>query len=282
MTNNVESFSRKIDSGQRIKLNVSGRIFETTYGTCCKSKYLKQFILNWKHDDVIFLDNSPIVFKHVLSYMQNTNYPFPEEYEYELDYFEISYKKIEKESEPESNPLVDKLTENHNEIMEFLKNDLYSAVKSTKECSSCRTLIDKDANSDYCTECQRSRNRNDCWLETHLVNIQDVGWIPSSKVQKGQYILTGNNTYAQILNVGHRHVDHKKMVTINNITLTHGHPAFVDDTWHRARHFGSIFIARDINYMNFVLESQHDIVLKNENTGDTLTVATIGKFPQDW
>lgn len=247
-----------INMDKKVILNVSGKLFVTTYQTCCKSQFLRAKLDRWNNtDEPIFLDNSPIVFKHVLSYMQNPNYPFPPEYSYELDYFAIDYdfhELVTKMSchyilSTKSDRFYDKLC------------DIYDVLKPESFHEERKVL---------------------CWLETHMVNIKDLGWIQSKDAQVNQEVLTSVGTYVKIQRVDKCTSETKKMVTINNLTVTHGHPIYFNDEWKRAREIGNVHVMKDVTYMNFVLESQHDIVIKNENTHDTLIVATLGKFPNNW
>ena len=43
----------------------------------------------------LFVDDDSTIFGHVLNYMRNSQYPFPEEYNYKLDYYQIKYTKTE-------------------------------------------------------------------------------------------------------------------------------------------------------------------------------------------
>lgn len=90
----------------RIKLNVSGKRFETTVTTLVQSSgYFKtllsgQFASHFDKNQVqieeVFIDRSALGFKHVLSLLQDSQYPFPGEFQYELEYYQIDYSKEEK------------------------------------------------------------------------------------------------------------------------------------------------------------------------------------------
>lgn len=72
----------------QIKLNVGGKLFETTDDILQKSTYFNSLLTRWNNtSDIIFINRSPHVFKHVLGVLIDPHYPFPKKYEYELHYF---------------------------------------------------------------------------------------------------------------------------------------------------------------------------------------------------
>lgn len=77
-----------------IKLNVGGKIFETTRSTLCKSQYFDILLsgkFNDTQKDVIFIDRDSDIFKHVLRLLRNPLYEYPRKYNSELDYYMIDY-----------------------------------------------------------------------------------------------------------------------------------------------------------------------------------------------
>jgi len=91
-----------------ITINVGGKLFTTTTETLFLSKYFKEISedkIKCEKDGngYIFIDRSPKTFQHVLDFIRDDKYPFPDEYEYELDFYKIQYKfaeTIEKELVP--------------------------------------------------------------------------------------------------------------------------------------------------------------------------------------
>ena len=85
-----------MDKYQIIKLDIGGKIFKTTYNTLIKSEYFKmmfdQFGQNF--DEPIFIDRSPELFRHVLDYLRDDNYPYPKIYESELKFYLITYTEL--------------------------------------------------------------------------------------------------------------------------------------------------------------------------------------------
>jgi hypothetical protein len=79
-----------------IKLNVQGKIFETTYDTITKIPYFKNMFedVNQKSIEPIFIDRSPQLFKHILAIATDSFYPYPAQYAFELDYFLIDKSTV--------------------------------------------------------------------------------------------------------------------------------------------------------------------------------------------
>lgn len=79
-----------------IKLNVGGVVFETSKDVLNKSAYFKTMLEDCDHtsDNIIFVDRSAHIFKHVLAYLRDDTYLYPIKYEKELQYFLINYTKF--------------------------------------------------------------------------------------------------------------------------------------------------------------------------------------------
>lgn len=77
-----------------IKVNVGGKIFETSKDTLCKSTYFSSLFSRWSsisQQNEIFIDRDPIAFEHILNLLRDSNYPFPKKYLYELDFYGVVY-----------------------------------------------------------------------------------------------------------------------------------------------------------------------------------------------
>lgn len=73
-----------------VKLNVGGKLFETTFDTIQHSSYLKNLVkYNPKTDILLFIDRSYHIFKHVISLLRNPEYKYPSIYLDELDFYGI-------------------------------------------------------------------------------------------------------------------------------------------------------------------------------------------------
>ena len=80
-----------ISDSHIFNLNVGGIKFKTTYKTLKKSEYFKDLIEDNINEltEEIFIDRSPEEFRHIISYLRNNQYPFPNNFEYSLKFFGI-------------------------------------------------------------------------------------------------------------------------------------------------------------------------------------------------
>ncbi len=78
-----------------IKLNLCGTLFEVDKKILCKSEYFLNMFADCNDDNnIININRPPHIFKHVLSYLIDDNYSYPQKYESELKFFLISYDKL--------------------------------------------------------------------------------------------------------------------------------------------------------------------------------------------
>ena len=82
-----------------IKLNVGGTLFEATRRTLAKASFFMGLFKTSTAgtSEPVFIDRSPHIFKHVLSYLRDSHYPYPDKYESELEYFGICYNHSDRE-----------------------------------------------------------------------------------------------------------------------------------------------------------------------------------------
>lgn len=126
-----------------IKLNVGGKIFETTESTLCQSPYFEVILhgnFNDRNKEIIFIDRDPGIFKHVLRLLRNPSYDYPNKFVSELEYFLIDYEK------PESKRVIIK---NHapsiikdslpisNQLLPIMTNDLNKRFKLFNLKNTC-------------------------------------------------------------------------------------------------------------------------------------------------
>ena len=79
---------------ERIKINVGGRIFETTKNTLSKSNFFKAWLSRWNSEDntELFLDRDPDNFNEILKLLRDDNHKIKPNIEYELDFYQIAIK----------------------------------------------------------------------------------------------------------------------------------------------------------------------------------------------
>ena len=76
-----------------IKVNIGGEIFETTVSTLKKINYFKYILedTNYDNTQIIFVDRSKHIFKHVLALAIDETYGYPLKYKNELDFYDVVY-----------------------------------------------------------------------------------------------------------------------------------------------------------------------------------------------
>lgn len=79
-----------------ITLDVQGHVFKTNYETIIKIPYFKNMFEDCDGfpSEIIQLDRSAHIFKHVLALMCNPFYQYPKKYISELDFYDINLKGI--------------------------------------------------------------------------------------------------------------------------------------------------------------------------------------------
>lgn len=81
-----------------IKLNVGGKIFQTTETTLRKSEYFSSLLSRWNISDEIVVDDDPKLFRHVLNSLRHGDYEIPSEDKENvfklLTYYGVKFQKI--------------------------------------------------------------------------------------------------------------------------------------------------------------------------------------------
>ena len=113
----------------RVKFNLRGTVFETTTTTIQKSEFLCALVSGKfsppDDDGSYFIDKSAKLFDRVLNYLSNVNYPYPEKYKSELDFYCINYDEEELHKNPQ-----DKIVELEEAKLEIEQGKL--KIESTK------------------------------------------------------------------------------------------------------------------------------------------------------
>lgn len=145
-----------------IKLNVGGKIFETTESTLHKSTYLKNLLTYHDKSKEIFIDRCYKNFKHVLALLRDTQHIFPVELNYELMFYGIDFVPID---------VKDEMTEKINNSREFLNNNITIIANKVNEIVN---LLDSDDVRVHaipiCADCDEFlENSYDLYCDNHAV-----------------------------------------------------------------------------------------------------------------
>lgn len=137
---------------ERIKLNVGGTIFETTKETLVSAGYFRALFGRWSaSSSEHFIDRSPKLFEHVLNLLRDTNYPYPQKYLPELEYYGIDYQAEIIEDRTEKR--LDELEKKMEQVVV-----MFPKLSKVKKCDipSCYNDSGKHRYCDRCRSCEES------------------------------------------------------------------------------------------------------------------------------
>lgn len=288
-----------------LTLDVGGVIFKINKELLLKkSEYFKSLFednSNLVSEKVIYVDRSPHIFKHVLSFIRDSTYDYPIKYISELKYFLVDFdpnlmKKDENEILLEIRDNINSM----NKTMKSVKNSINSLdntmekVKNLSDpryCRICESICDNPNGDRHCNKCDRHYDNCNCscWDETVFIYELDKGWVLTEQLEKGDYVLTGENRYSKVLEIQKSYATGPvKVKYFNGIRLTYGHPVLLNEEWKRPWELKEVPILMESNFYlyNLVLERDHSVILRNDsnsaNSSNVLTVATLGLFPDYW
>lgn len=72
-----------------ITINLQGTKFEITRQTLYQIPYFKSLSLDLDKSSSFYMDRPAHIFKHILGWAVDNNYPFPYKYKYEAEFYEI-------------------------------------------------------------------------------------------------------------------------------------------------------------------------------------------------
>lgn len=118
-----------------ITLNVGGQIFKTTFDIIIKIPYFRDMFESCDESphDIIFVNRSGHVFKHIFALVIDPLYPYPKKYAFELDFYGIDYKNIN---------FYDKQQEILNEM-----NKKFEIIENSLKCVNSNRNIQNKSNS---------------------------------------------------------------------------------------------------------------------------------------
>jgi hypothetical protein len=78
-----------------IKLNLLGTFFEIPKEILIKAEFFANMLGDIEYDGTqIIINRSPKLFNHVLAYLIDDKYPYPEKYVNELNYYLVNYGEL--------------------------------------------------------------------------------------------------------------------------------------------------------------------------------------------
>jgi hypothetical protein len=78
-----------------LSLDVQGQIFKTDYDTIIKIPYFRDMFKDCGiPTETIFVNRPSHIFKHVISLVTDTLYPYPDKYKFELEFYGVDYKDV--------------------------------------------------------------------------------------------------------------------------------------------------------------------------------------------
>jgi hypothetical protein len=136
-----------------ITLNVSGKIFQVSRETLCKSELFDNMLTDCEIDsEIIMMNRSAKLFKHVYAFLLDDKYPYPRKYYSELDYYLVPYdidllydphRKIEME--------ISQLKKNQIAMMhQIIESVLPQDVHFYKECAKRRCHSKCESHAQLC------------------------------------------------------------------------------------------------------------------------------------
>lgn len=172
-----------------IKLNISGQHFEINKNILTKIPYFHDMLdacNEYDLNEIIFINRSPHIFKHVLGSTIDQLYPFPLKYAFELDFYGIQYHEVN---------LQDKYSQLENKIKyleEQLNNILFKNIVQYCIFDYCTELCAK--NSLHCYSHMRCmfgeciidpcENCNYCAMHESVGQLCSVGGCANDKYDK--------------------------------------------------------------------------------------------------
>lgn len=118
-----------------------------------------------------------------------------------------------------------------------------------------------------------------CWDNGCMVCEKDKGWVLTEEISPGDLVLTGTDSYVEVKSVDIVMCEVERLIDMDGIMLTPGHPVLMNGEWVRPDKTGFGHAESEDEVMpvfNFVLEDEHSVVLKKGE--QKLVVATVGRF----
>lgn len=282
-----------------VTINVGGTVFQTTKQTLEGSTYFQSALLRWLNapEQPIFVDRCPMAFRHVLNRMRDPQYPFPNKYAFELEFYGVApLTKEEFESQTDLGHIWNAVTGIDAAVRSGLavSHKAQGHLKKIKDASRvdwpdchncCKKILPGQV---YCSKHQ-PRDRFGCWDENVRLCVEGKGWVESKTLREGDRVGTPKG-FRRVKEVRFESYLSKRMVFLpsfdprvsltRSFAVTHGHPVLQQDGgWLRAREMAYPVIAcKDVRVVNLVLEGDEHAVVVQEGW----TIGTMGLFDPSW
>jgi len=145
----------------QVTINVGGQLFTTTQTTLSSSSFFKTMFERWSNQDKVeFIDRSPKLFEHVINFLRDPQYPYPNTHLSELDFYGIDHN-IQSEE--------DRFDKFEAEIMELANVSFNIVEKFTKQIESLEHKI-ANLRNEHCIDIKSLSTRVNS-LETVVQNL---------------------------------------------------------------------------------------------------------------
>lgn len=246
-----------------ITFNVGGKVFVTTKSTIARSCFLSALVSGKYAESMStpgFIDRSPKGFVHILDFLRDVNYKVVERYQYELDYYGIDYKE-----------------ENIYRVNRCV--DCNKCSEHDNRCVDCSKCVKHKPAETGCHRKRRYSSSSSCWTKDAFVKTLSryksaPSFAPGDMVET-EFGLTKINKIIK------QEVFGAKVVSVNNIILTKGHPVLHEGEWIRPYERFQVFKIENTILYNFYLENNHSVYLKTGEHTEDLLVATMGRFDRN-
>ena len=150
-----------------VHLNVSGREYKIKKSILSKIPYFFNMLETCNDNEIIFVDRSNIVFDHVVSFIIDEKHPYPIEYNYELDFYDIKYD-------------AEKLYDPHKSLLEkynAINNKLMSIANSSYNIHEKIVINGRDLRIHECKikDCESKQLRSSKLCSKHNDDGQCIG-----------------------------------------------------------------------------------------------------------
>lgn len=141
-----------------LKVNLRGTIFEIEKDILLKIPYFNNLYKDCENNDILYVNRSPYSFDAVINYITDVQYKIPEEYVYDLDFYDIviDEKRVNRLSKSitdilSSQETINSILVNHSNEIQKLNNKTDKIISGIKDVNLYQINIKND--KDYYHAC---------------------------------------------------------------------------------------------------------------------------------